>query len=585
MLVLAAWAVGIGAVGALVAWALLHLIRLATNLFFFGRLSDAAVEPADAHNAALTLGAPVLGGLVVGLMARYGSERIRGHGMPETIEAVLTKGSRVRPRVAFLKPLSAAVSIGSGGPFGAEGPIIMTGGAVGSVLAQHLRLTADERKTLLVAGAAAGMTGVFNTPLAAVVLAVELLLFEWRPRSFVPVAAAAVTAAGVRVPLLGGAPLFPTPSAPVQVEPSLYAFCVLAGLVAGLVAAVLTALVYLSEDTFGRLPLHWMWWPAIGGVVIGLGGLVEPRALGVGYAVIADMLAGRAGLGLVVGILVVKSLIWGLSLGSGTSGGVVAPLLLVGSSLGAFEAATVFPHEAPGFWALVSLAALLSGAMRVPLTSVVFALELTRDVEALLPMTIASATAYGLSVLLLKRSILTEKIARRGFHLTREYSVDPLEVLFVREVMDTEVTTLRPDHPLAEAVPALEAPDRPDGVTPRRQRLFPVTDDEGHLVGVVTRRELRRAGDAPGRRTVADVMVGSPVTAHPDETLRAVAYRMAEHGVTRCPVVARDESARLGGLVTLPHLLEGRVRDLVEERDSERVLRFRLPLWSRRRES
>jgi len=419
VLITIGWAVPIGALGAGAAWVLLRLIGLITNLVFFQRVSTALVAPGSApHPVWLVVLAPVVGGLVVGLMARYGSEKIRGHGMPEAIEAILMRRSRVEPRVAILKPVSAAVSIGSGGPFGAEGPIIMTGGAIGSILAQHLHLSADERKALMVSGAAAGMAATFNAPLASVLLAVELLLFEWRPRSFLPVAAAVATAMVVRAPLLGSAPIFPVDLGAVVASPAVDLLCVVAGVLGGLLAIAVTALVYFSEDTFARLPLHWMWWPAIGGAIIGVGGLIEPRALGVGYDVIDELLTGRATIALVVGILVVKSLIWALSLGSGTSGGVLAPVFMIGAALGALEG-LVFPAVAPGFWAVIGLAAVVGGVMRSPLTGVVFSMELTHAWSALLPLLIASTAAYGVSALLLRRSVLTEKIARRGYHLSR----------------------------------------------------------------------------------------------------------------------------------------------------------------------
>ena len=324
----------VGAAGAGAAYCLLRLIGLITNLVFYQRVSTALVAPgAVHHDPALVLLAPVAGGLIVGLMARFGSEKIRGHGMPEAIEAILTGGSRVQPRVAVLKPISAAISIGTGGPFGAEGPIIMTGGAVGSILAQALKLTADERKTLLVAGAAAGMAATFNAPLASVLLAVELLLFEWRPRSLVPVGAAVTVAVVCRGWLLGTAPVFPVTDL-VHPGPAAIGLSLIPGLTGGLLAIAATGLVYLAEDAFKKLPFHWMWWPAIGGAIIGVGGLIEPRALGVGYDVIDQLLTGRAALSLILGILIVKTLIWSLSLGSGTSGGVLAPVFMIGGALG-----------------------------------------------------------------------------------------------------------------------------------------------------------------------------------------------------------------------------------------------------------
>src|SRR5579871_5207067 len=274
-------AVGIGVVGAYVALALLKLIGLFTNLFFYQRWSTAMVSPANNHLGVGVILVPIIGALIIGFMARYGSERIRGHGIPEAIEAILINGSRVEPKVALLKPLSSAISIGSGGPFGAEGPIIMTGGAFGSLIAQLLHLTSAERKTLLVAGAAAGMSATFASPVAAVLLAVELLLFEWKPRSLIPVALASAAAAVMRRYLLGLGPLFNVPHHPVFIGPQGLASCLLVGLLAGVLSMLLTGAVYACEDAFTKLPIHWMWWPALGGLAIGIGGLVFPQALGV----------------------------------------------------------------------------------------------------------------------------------------------------------------------------------------------------------------------------------------------------------------------------------------------------------------
>jgi chloride channel protein, CIC family len=424
----------VGGASGVAAFCLLRLIGFITNAVFYHRAAVTLVAPGAVHHPWwLILLAPVTGGLIVGLMARFGSEKIRGHGMPEAIDAILTGGSRVAPRVAVLKPISAAISIGTGGPFGAEGPIIMTGGAVGSILAQFLRLSADERKTLLVAGAAGGMAATFNAPLASVLLAVELLLFEWRPRSFIPVSASVMVATLCRWALLGSAPVFPVAAA-VRPGTGAIALTLVPGLTGGLLAIAATALVYKSEDAFSRLPVHWMWWPAIGGLIIGLGGLVEPRALGVGYDVIDQLLTGRATMSLIIGILVVKTLIWSLSLGSGTSGGVLAPVFMIGGALGALEGHAL-PHVFAGFWAMAGLAAVVGGVMRSPLTGVVFTLELTHAWNTLPALLVASVSAYALSALILKRSVLTEKVVRRGLHLTREYSTDPLETFFAWEVM------------------------------------------------------------------------------------------------------------------------------------------------------
>ncbi|HQY31376.1 MAG TPA: chloride channel protein, partial [Thermomicrobiales bacterium] len=330
LLVLSAFAILLGAIGAVLALALLRLISLFTNLFFFGRFSIKNVTPADSNLGVWLILVPIAGALIIGLMARFGSERIRGHGIPEAIEAILLGGSKIQPRVAVLKPVSSAISIGSGGPFGAEGPIIMTAGAFGSLIAQFFHLTSAERKTLLVAGASAGMAATFAAPVAALALAVELLLFELKPRSLVPVALACATAAVVRRPLLGDGPLFPTQPFPSHIGVIALLACVAAGVAAGALSALLTSAVYASEDAFARLPIHWMWWPAIGGAVIGIGGLIFPQALGVGYDVIETLLRGDATSTIIIGVLLVKSTIWAVSLGSGTSGGVLAPLLMMG---------------------------------------------------------------------------------------------------------------------------------------------------------------------------------------------------------------------------------------------------------------
>jgi chloride channel protein, CIC family len=581
LLMISGFAIGIGIVGAYVALALLKLIGLFTNLFFFQRLSTVLVTP-DAH----TLGpwvilVPVAGALVIGVMARYGSERIRGHGIPEAIEAILITGSRVEPKVALLKPLSSAISIGSGGPFGAEGPIIMTGGAVGSLIAQFFHLTSAERKTLLVAGAAAGMSATFAAPLAAVLLAVELLLFEWKPRSLIPVALASATAAAMRRSLIGLGPLFPVPAHPAFVGTQALLACVLAGLLAGALSAVLTQAVYAAEDAFQRLPIHWMWWPAIGGLVIGVGGWMFPQALGVGYDVIGDLLRGDVGGRVVLGVLVVKSVIWSVSLGSGTSGGVLAPLLMMGGALGGVES-WFFPAEGLGFWPLVSMGAILGGTMRSPLTGVVFAIELTHDLNMMLPLLVAVTVAHGFTVLVLRRSILTEKIARRGYHLSREYAIDPLEILFVREVMRTSVAALPADAPYDTLRHSLHG-DSSRG----RQRLYPVIGDGQELIGVVTRGDLQTvANGAPEGATapLAAIIKTEPIVAYPDESLRMIVYRMAETGLTRFPVVDREQR-RLIGMIGLTDLLKARALNLDAEQRRERVLgaHITLPFGERRR--
>ena len=575
VLFVACLATGIGVLSAFVALALLQLIGLCTHLFFFQRWDTSFVSPADHTLGLLVVFVPIVGALIIGCMARFGSERIRGHGIPEAIEAILINGSRVEPRLALLKPLSSAISIGSGGPFGAEGPIIMTGGAFGSLIAQLFHLTSTERKTLLVAGAAGGMSATFASPVAAVLLAVELLLFEWKPRSVIPVALASATAAAMRRSIMGLGPLFPVPPHPIFIGVEGLMGCVVVGILAGALAALLTLAVYAAEDAFQLLPIHWMWWPAIGGLVIGVGGVIFPQALGVGYELIGALLQGQVATGTLLGILLVKSTIWAVALGSGTSGGVLAPLLMMGGALGGLEA-MVLPNEGGGFWPLISMGAILGGTMRSPFTSIIFAFELTHDVNVLLPLLVASMLAHGFTVLTLRRSILTEKVSRRGYHLSREYAIDPLEILFTREVMRTTIVAL----PASLAATDLHQ-HMHHNHDQRGQRLYPVVEDTGGLIGVVTRTTLQEFLTQQSNNDhcrLAAIVTTNPVVAYPDEPLRVVVYRMAQTGVTRLPVVERTASRRLVGMISLYDLLQARVRTLEAEQRRERLLLTRLAL-------
>ena len=490
ILTLTGMAALIGVISAFVALALLRLIGFFTHLFYYHAIDSRLVSPADNRLGVWALLVPIVGGLIVGLMARYGSERIRGHGIPEALEAILIGQSRMSARVAVLKPLSSAISIGTGGPFGAEGPIIMTGGALGSLFGQAFHLSPAERKTLLVAGAAGGMAAVFGTPLAATLLAVELLLFEWKPRSFIPVACAAAVAGALRVPLLGAGPLFPVPPHAALTADGLVIALAL-GIAAGFGSGLLTWLVYACEDLFRKVPIHWMWWPLLGGAVIGLGGLLYPRALGVGYDTIHDLLTGQLVGVALVGLMVTKAVIWAVALGSGTSGGVLAPLLIMGGALGALEAYWI-PSGDPGLWAALSMGAMMGGTMRSPFTAVAFMVELTHDVNVLPGLLVACVAADAVTVLLMKRSILTEKVARRGYHVTREYIANPLHLLRVQDVMEP---------------PVLQVGDRP------------------------------------------------PAVSYPDELLDHALTKMLEHEVDLLPVVNRGEPEQVVGYVARDGIL------------------------------
>jgi H+/Cl- antiporter ClcA len=431
--VLCALAVPLAAVAVAVAHMFIQILALFTNLAFFGRVSVADNSPWQNALGAWVIAVPVVGALIVGVMARYGSGAIRGHGIPEAMEQILTNESKISPKVTILKPLSAAVAIGTGGPFGAEGPIIATGGALGSLLGQLLHTTADERKTLLAAGAAAGMTAIFGTPVAAVLIAIELLLFEYRPRSIIPVAFAAATAAGLRIASFGTTALFPIPS--IQ-QPSGEALSVYIGVgaIVGLAAVFVTRILYYIEELFEMLPVHWMWWPAIGALAVGIIGYIEPRTLGVGYSNIQDILAGHMVGTFLMMFVILKFLSWSIALGSGTSGGTLAPLFTIGGGLGALIG-TVIAHAFPllgvdpRIAALVGMAAIFAGASRALLTSVVFAFETTRQPIGLLPLLGGCSAAFMISSLMMRYTIMTEKLARRGTYVPTEYlAVHPEEL-------------------------------------------------------------------------------------------------------------------------------------------------------------
>ncbi|WP_380879473.1 chloride channel protein [Sphingomonas sp. DBB INV C78] len=551
MILLTGMALIVGAGGAGAAWILLKLIALASNLFWYQRISTLDVDLADRAIGLSTLIIPVIGSLIIGLMARYGSEKIRGHGIPEAIETILFGESKLSFKVAVLKPLSSAVSIGSGGPFGAEGPIIMTGGAIGSLFAQCFHLSAAERKTLLVAGAAAGMTAIFGTPFAAILLAVEVLLFEWKPRSFVPVVVAVLVAFAVRPWFIGTGPMFAIDLAVPHGSWAL-ATAVGLGLLVGVEAIVLSKALYRIEDGFHHLPIHWMWWPALGSLVVGLGAMIDPHVLGAGYANIQALLDGRMDIRAVALLLLMKAIVWLVALGSGTSGGVLAPLLILGGALGCLVGH--FVPGGAGFWALIGMAAIMSGAMRAPMTGALFAAELTRQFDAL-PLCIAGAVgAYAVSVLMMRRSILTEKIARRGRHIFQEYSVDPLDLMQVRELMTPDPDTLSHAMTVGEVIEFFAGN--------ARHRSYPVTDDTGALVGLVSRSDVLRwqLGPIDRKASLAESLSdASQPVAFPDSPSGVVADLIVQSGTGRVPIVEQG-TRKVVGILSRQDLLKARQR-------------------------
>jgi len=408
-----------------IARLLVYLIGIITNIAFYGKISNVFSSPANNHLGYFVIIVPVIGSIIVGFMARYGSKAIRGHGIPEAMEQILLNDSKIAIRMTFLKPLSAAIAIGTGGPFGAEGPIIATGGAFGSLIGQIIKTSAHERKTLLAAGAAAGMTAIFGSPISAILLAIELLLFEFRPRSFIPVAVATITAMAIRSMIFGVGPMFKLAVLPGVSSDALLGYTI-EGLAMGFFAVLITKSIYLIEDFFEHLPIHWMWWPAIGGLVVGIIGFVSPETLGVGYDNIDKVLSGVF-IGKALAIFcILKFISWSIALGSGTSGGTLAPIFTIGGGLGVLISQVIsfiFPSSGIDLKVagLVGMASCFAGSSRALFASIIFALETTWQYNGLLPLLAGCTASYLISALLMKNTIMTEKLIRRGHHVPTEY--------------------------------------------------------------------------------------------------------------------------------------------------------------------
>ena len=573
VLFVCALAVLLGVAAAFIARILVKLIDLVTNLAFFGVWSFADASPSQHHLGAWVILVPVAGGLIVGLMARWGSRAIRGHGIPEAMEQVLLNESKIPPRITFLKPVSSAIAIGTGGPFGAEGPIIATGGALGSFLGQLLHVTGQERKVLLAAGAAGGMTAIFGAPVSAVVLAVELLLFELRPRSLIPVALAAVTAAGMRDLMVGGAPVFAMPDVATPGLAALLCY-VLLGVAMGFASVAVTRIVYGVEDAFEKLPIHWMWWPAIGGLAVGIVGWFAPKTMGVGYDNIVDILGGHLALGALAFLCAMKFLSWSIALGSGTSGGTLAPLFTIGGALGALAGlalAAFMPSLGvdPRIAALVGMAAIFAGASRALLASVVFAFETTHQTAGLLPLLGGCSAAYLVSALTMRNTIMTEKIARRGVRVPTEYAADYLEQVLVRDACTREVVSLRTRDSLGDVRHWIQS-----GRAEAQHQGYPVIDDSGRVRGVVTRRVLLDPAE-PGNRRVGDLPLRAPVVAHEHHSLREAADHMVAEDIGRLVVVGVDAPHPLVGILTRGDILSAHARRLKEAHEGGRHIRWR----------
>lgn len=554
-LIAGAAALGLAASGA--AYVLVHLIGLITNLALFQRVGWDLPPSSEIEPGPLIIVVAVLGGLIVSLLATW-APTIRGHGIPEAMEAVLTNQSRITPRTAVAKPASAAVAIGTGGPFGAEGPIIVTGGALGSLLGQVLPFSPAERKILLCSGAAAGMAATFGAPLAAVVLAVELLLFEFSMRALVPLIVATSVAGGMHSLLFGSGPLFEIPSHEFIGLGSLPSFAVL-GVACGLLAVVIGKGLFLVEEGFRRLPVREFWHPVIGAAGFAIVGLAVPSALGVGYDAIGDVLDGRIALGATAVLLVGKLLAWWLALGSGTSGGTLAPLLLVGGCFGALFGELAVnvvpgPHPSVSAFALVAMAATFGAATRTPFTSIVFLFELTRDYDSILPLMGTTVIAVVVTRALLHESLMTEKLSRRGLAISNFYEADPTRMIRVEQVMSAPAVTIGADVTLDDVV---------DVVASTRHSAYPVVDDAGRCIGVLSRMDLLGPSAAAPGGTVMDVASTDVVSIAPDAAVRDALGLMLAEDVEHLPVIDGD---RLVGICTRTDVLRAKADLFHQER-------------------
>ena len=561
-------AAGVGLLAGVVAYILYKLIGLFTNLFFFHEWSTKFRSVGGHHLGWWVILVPVAGGLVVGVMAKYGSSKIKGHGIPEAMEAVLVNRSRIEPKVALLKPISAAIAIGTGGPFGAEGPIIQTGGALGSLVGQVLHTTAVERKVLLACGAAAGMSATFNTPIAGVILAIELLLFEFKARSFIPLVIASTLATAVHMQLLGPGPMFSVSAVDFGIPHALPFYLVL-GPVCGIAAVLLSKALYWVEDTFEKLPLDELWWPAIGALFLGVIGFFVPRVLGVGYDTIGDILNGNLAWKLLLIVMLAKFAALVISLGSGTSGGLLAPTFMWSAAMGGLFAMVgnqVFPsaHLSPGAFALVAMGAVFGAASRATFSFIIFAFEITRDYNSVLPLMLVAVIADGVAMLFMPRSsIMTEKLARRGLHVHQEYEADVLAQSTVSETMEKNAPVILAGTKVGQVAERIA---RHDPEVARHEAML-IVDSEGKLKGVVTRGDILRAldKDSSGALTVEEAGSTKMVVTYPDELISEAVAKMLQFQVGRLPVVDHADDRKIVGYLNRAAIMAARMRRLRDE--------------------
>ncbi len=558
LLTISILAIGIGIASSLVAKVLMHLIYFITDVVFYGETSWGIVTPANTTLGLWIILIPTVGGLIVGLMAFYGSKAIRGHGIPEAMEQILINQSKIKPNITYLKPISSAIAIGTGGPFGAEGPIIATGGALGSTLGQILKVTTNERKILLAAGASSGMAAVFGSPIAGIFLAIELLLFEFSPRSIIPVALACITGAAGHHFLFSPDPIFPvghTLSSPSNHALFIYS---LIGIVMGFVSIFVTKVVYFFEDVFSRLPIHWMWWPAIGGLAAGIFGYFSPRTLGAGYENITDLLSGALPLKVILALCFLKFFSWAISLSSGTSGGTLAPLLTIGGATGSLFAMAIlyyFPNSGItiSMTALVCMSALFAGASRALLTSIVFALEVTGEPHAMLPLLAACTASYFISFSLMKDTIMTEKISRRGIQTPDQFQADVLQSVMVKQVMSPDEIVIEGNNTIGQVRDWLK--EQKD----YQNNYFIIATKKNEFIGIISSSNLF-SDNHPREQLVSSLIKRSPVSVMEDDNLKIAVDLMAEQNIDILPVISNNNN--LIGIISYRNILNAYKKDM-----------------------
>jgi H+/Cl- antiporter ClcA len=533
----------------LIAKFLVVLINVVTNISFYGSLDPAFHSPANNHLGIWVVFIPAIGGILVGLMALYGSKAIRGHGIPEAMEQILVNQSKIKPSITFLKPVSSAIAIGTGGPFGAEGPIIATGGALGSTLGQLFRITSNERKIILAAGATAGMSAIFGTPIAAVFLAIELLLFEFSPRAILPVALACITGAAGHHLLFESGPVFPMPDLQTPSNGALAIYSGI-GLVTGFLSLGITKIVYFIEDSFDKLPIHWMWWPAIGGLAVGAIGYFAPHTLGVGYDNIISILSGTVTILIVVRLFFFKFLSWAIALGSGTSGGTLAPLLTIGGAGGAILGSiilSIFPNSGINIplAALIGMSSMFAGASRAYLTSITFALESTGQFHALLPLLGGCTASYLVSFFLLENTIMTEKIARRGVFTPDSYEPDVLSKLTVAQVISGDDVVLNPSASIRDTRQVLKPMNH-------ENHYFIVADNKGDYTGIVKLTDIEQHDQNPDA-LLETIVCHEGVFVKDTDNLRKAVELMSADGMEMLPVLT---DAKVTGVLSYKDVMK-----------------------------